>query len=232
MHRNSALVLLVCGGLAAASVACKGDSGSASTASPDQPPAAACPEGGAGAAPAGQAAPTIQVSDGDSVAIALVAIQSDIDSANEATNRAVEAPVKDFGKKVLSDATKSKTDLTNLAAKLGITPPDNPMSLALAQSSANAINGFGGVQGGQFDQLYIDSEVLSHATLIGLLDATLTASAVSTEYRAYLTALRTQEVAHLQTAQQLQRTVDAGQPDNGGGNPPPDPGTDAAADGP
>jgi predicted outer membrane protein len=231
MHRQSALVLLVCGGLATASVACKGEGGSASTASLDQLPAStACAEGGAGAAPTGQAAPTIQVSDGDSVSIVSVAIQGDIDRAKEASTRAVEPAVKDFAKNVLNDATKSKADLTNLAAKLGITPPDNPMSLSLAQSSTNTINGFGEAQGGQFDQVYIDAEVLALATFIGLVDATLLGSAVSADYRAYLSAERTQAIAHLQTAQQLQRTVDAGPPpDNGGGNPPPDNGGDAAA---
>jgi putative membrane protein len=215
MHRRKALTLIVCLGVAI--VACKDDSGSASGASTAEPTAStACPDA---AVASGLGPATIQVSDGDSVAILLAAIGGEADRAQLALTSAAESPVKDFAKKLRDDNGKAKSELTALAAKLGITPPTNEMATSLQQAATNALNGLGGVQGGAFDQAYVDGEVLAHATLLGLLDATLLASTVSSDYRSWLTNQRAEEVAHLRAAQELQRTVDAGGPaDNGGGD--------------
>jgi putative membrane protein len=161
------------------------------------------------------------VGDGDSVATILAAEKGFNDRAQIALTGGAESGVKAFAKRMSDDSAQQKQQVTDLAARLGITPPGSPMATALNDWSTNQLATLGSVQGGELDRRYVDGEMLASAALLGLLDATLLASAQNSEYAAWLAASRATIVAHLQAAQTLEHQVDAsiGQAtgDNGGG---------------
>jgi putative membrane protein len=95
----------------------------------------------------------------------------------------------------------------DLAAKLKITPQDNPTSLSLKAGGEENLARLKSLKGAAFDKAYVDQEVTYHQQVIDALDKTLIPNATNEELRALLVKVRPAFVAHLELAKRLQTSV-------------------------
>jgi putative membrane protein len=114
------------------------------------------------------------------------------------------AEVKRFAGMMLMHHQQAQTDL----ARLGIKTADSPVSIQLDTASASTLDLLKNATG-DFDRVYIDSQVEAHRNVIALIDSQLLPSAKEPSLRAYLQKVRNQVEAHLQQAETQQQTLSA-----------------------
>ena len=142
--------------------------------------------------------------------IVVTANQVDIDAGKLAQTLASDAGVKKFGQLMIDDHTGVNKSATELAAKLKVTPEDNPTSQSLKSEGDKNLAHLKTLKGAAFDKAYIDHEVAYHQEVIDALDKTLIPGATNAELKALLVKVRPAFVAHLEHAKQLQSTVGQG----------------------
>ena len=147
------------------------------------------------------------VNDAQIASIVVTANQVDIDAGKLAAERATNAEVKAFGKQMVTDHTGVNKSATDLAAKLKVTPQDNPTSQSLKTGGEKNIANLKKLQGAAFDKAYIDNEVTYHQQVLDALDKTLIPSASNAELKALLVKVRPAFVAHLEHAKKIQTSL-------------------------
>jgi putative membrane protein len=155
-------------------------------------------------------APTVsaqEVNDAQIASIVVTANQVDIDAGKLATSKATDDDVKAFARLMVSDHTAVNKSATDLAAKLRVTPQDNPTSQSLEADGKKSIAHLKTLKGAAFDQAYIDREVAYHQQVIDALDKTLIPGATNGELKALLVKVRPAFVAHLEHAKRLRASA-------------------------
>ena len=147
------------------------------------------------------------VNDAQIASIVVTANQVDIDAGQFAGSRATSDEVKTFARLMVTDHTGVNKAATDLAAKLKVTPEDNPTSRSLKADGEKSLTHLKTLKGAAFDKAYIDREVAYHQQVIDALDKTLIPGATNEELKALLVKVRPAFVAHLEHAKRLQTSA-------------------------
>ena len=147
------------------------------------------------------------INDAQIASIVVTANQVDIDAGRLAATQATDAEIKKFGQLMVTDHTGVNKSATALAAKLGVTPEDNPTSQSLKAEGEKNVAHLKTLKGSAFDKAYVDHEVTYHQQVIDALDKTLIPGATNAELKALLVKVRPAFVAHLEHAKRLQTTA-------------------------
>jgi putative membrane protein len=150
------------------------------------------------------------VTDAQIASIVVTANQVDIDAGQLAKARSANEEVKAFAQLMITDHTGVNTSAVDLAAKLKVTPEDNPISQGLKAQGEKNVAALKRLAGPAFDKAYVDNEVAYHEQVITALDQTLIPGATNEELRALLIKVRPAFVAHLEHAKRLQSSTDRG----------------------
>ena len=148
-----------------------------------------------------------RVNDAQIASIVVTANQVDIDAGKLATSKATNGDIKAFARLMVTDHTAVNKSATDLAAKLKVTPEDNPTSRSLKADGEKSIAHLKTLKGAAFDRAYVDREVAYHQQIIDALDKTLIPGATNGELKALLVKVRPAFVAHLEHAKRLQASV-------------------------
>ena len=149
------------------------------------------------------------INDAQIASIVVTANQVDIDAGNFAQTRANNAQVKQFAQQMVTDHTGVNKQATELAAKLKVTPEDNPTSQSLKSGGEENINKLKNLKGSDFDKAYVDHEVAYHQAVLDAVDKTLIPGAKNEELKALLVKTRPAFVAHLEHAKHVQAALSA-----------------------
>src|SRR5262245_53738085 len=106
------------------------------------------------------------ITDAQIAHIVVTANQVDIDAGKLAASMGTHADVKKFGQQMVTDHTGVNKQATELAAKLKLTPEDNPTSKSLKAAGEKNIAHLKTLKGAEFDKAYIDNEVTYHQSVI------------------------------------------------------------------
>ena len=147
------------------------------------------------------------VNDAQIASIVVTANQVDIDAGQFAASRATRDEIKTFAQLMVTDHTGVNKAATDLAAKLKVTPEDNPTSRSLKADGEKSLTHLKTLKGAAFDKAYIDREVAYHQQVIDALDSTLIPGATNEELKALLVKVRPAFIAHLEHAKRLQTSM-------------------------
>jgi putative membrane protein len=147
------------------------------------------------------------INDAQIAHIVVTANQVDIDAGKVATSMASNPEVKKFGQQMVTDHTGVNKQAADLAAKLKVTPADNPTSQSLKAGGDKNVANLKSLKGGEFDKAYIDHEVAYHQAVLDAVDKTLIPGASNAELKALLVKVRPAFVAHLEHAKKIQSTL-------------------------
>ena len=145
-----------------------------------------------------------EVNDAQIASIVVTANQVDIDAGQLAASRATNDEVKKFARLMVTDHTGVNKAATDLAAKLEVTPQDNPTSQSLKADGEKNLAHLKTLKGAAFDTAYIDREVAYHQQVFDALDKILIPGATNDELKALLVKVRPAFVAHFEHAKRLQ----------------------------
>jgi putative membrane protein len=147
------------------------------------------------------------ISDAQIASIVVTANQVDIDAGKLAKTQSTNEEVKTFAQLMVTDHTGVNKSATDLAAKLKVTPQDNPTSQNLKSDGDQNLAQLKTLTGRAFDKAYVDHEVAYHQQVIDALDKTLIPGAANAELKALLIKVRPAFVAHLEHAKRLQSSI-------------------------
>jgi putative membrane protein len=147
------------------------------------------------------------VNDAQIASIVVTANQVDIDAGQFALSRSTSDEVKTFARLMVTDHTGVNKAATDLAAKLKLTPQDNPTSQSLKADGEKSLTHLKTLKGAAFDKAYIDREVAYHQQVIDALDSTLIPGATNEELKALLVKVRPAFITHLEHAKRLQASA-------------------------
>jgi putative membrane protein len=144
------------------------------------------------------------INDAQIASIVVTANQVDIDAGNFAKTHAKNAQVKQFAQQMVTDHTGVNKQATALAAKLKVTPEDNPTSQSLKSGGEANITKLKTLKGAALDKAYIDHEVDYHQAVLDAVDKTLLPGVKNAELKDLLVKTRPAFVAHLDHAKHVQ----------------------------
>jgi putative membrane protein len=144
------------------------------------------------------------VNDAQIASIVVTANKVDIDAGKLAASRSTNDDVKTFARLMVTDHTGVNKSAMDLAARLKLTPQNNPTSQSLRTDGEKSLAHLKTLKGAAFDKAYIDREVAYHQQVIDALDQTLIPNATNEELKALLVKVRPAFVAHLEHAKRLQ----------------------------
>jgi putative membrane protein len=142
--------------------------------------------------------------DAQIAAIVVTANQVDIDAGQYAQAHSTSKDVQGFAKLMVTDHTAVNKSAADLAAKLKLTPEDNPTAQSLKKGGDDNIAKLKSLNGAAFDRAYVDHEVAYHQAVIDALDKNLIPNAKNEELKALMVKVRPAFVAHLDHAKTLQ----------------------------
>jgi len=147
------------------------------------------------------------ITDAQIAHIVVTANQVDIDAGTLAASKGSNAEVKKFGQQMVTDHTGVNKQASELAAKLKVTPADNPTSQSLKAGGDKNVAALKSLSGAAFDKAYIDNEVAYHQAVLDAVDKTLIPGATNAELKALLVKVRPAFVAHLDHAKMVQASL-------------------------
>ena len=151
-------------------------------------------------APAAGAAPT----DAQIAMIVVTANSADSAAGEVAKTKGVNADVKAFGQRMVTDHGAVNKQATDLATKLNVTPEESDISRQMKSDAQSHMAALQGASGTEFDKAYIDHEVTMHQQVLDALDQQLIPNAQNAELKSLLETVRPAIAAHLESAKQIQ----------------------------
>jgi putative membrane protein len=148
------------------------------------------------------------VNDAQIAHIVVTANQVDIDAGKVAAAMATNPEVKRFGQQMVTDHTGVNKQAGELAAKLKVTPADNPTSQSLKAGGDKNVATLKTLKGAAFDKAYIDHEVTYHQAVLQTAQAALGA-AQNAELKSLIQKAAPNLQAHLEHAQKIQSKLGA-----------------------
>ena len=155
------------------------------------------------------AAQESKLNDAQIAHIAVTANAIDVEIAELVGSRTSTESVQQFASTMIQDHTGVNEQAAALAAKLGVTPEDNPVSQQLRSDADSVATALRGLRGSAFDQAYMEREVGYHAAVLSALDDALIPGTTNAELRQLLVAVRPAIVAHLEHARELHASLTA-----------------------
>jgi len=149
------------------------------------------------------------LSDPEVAHVAVTANSIDIELARFAVPKIAKAEVKAFANTMITDHSAVNAQAGALAARLGVTPRDNPVSQSLLAGAAAARASLEKLHGAAFDRAYIDREVGYHQAVLDALDGLLIPTTENAELKKLLAEVRPAIAAHLAHAKGLQGALAA-----------------------
>jgi len=141
------------------------------------------------------------------VGIVVAANQIDIDSAKLALSKTHNQQVKEFAQQMVTDHSALQKSVSQLGAKLHVTPADSHTSAALKKQAADTTAHLETLQGAAFDKAYIDNEVGYHQAVIKEVSTVLIPNAQNAELKSALTGAAPLFQGHLEHAQHLKTSL-------------------------
>ena len=162
-------------------------------------------------APSTDVAPgTMEVSEGNVVAIILAANNTDLSYARLVPTRARSSAVKTFAQRMTTDHTILNSRVTDIAQRNGITAEDNATSLDFRDHSAERRDILRDLEGAKFDSTYAANEIQYHTELLEAIDKVLIPNSHTPELREFVMQLKPAVSAHLAHAEQMKASVQSG----------------------
>jgi putative membrane protein len=181
------------GGLADASA---GDSGRGGGAAAGEGGASGGGNGGAGGA-------TADLSDGEILKVLDTANLGEIEQGEIATDRAQAEEVRDYAETMIVDHSAAREKGDMLAKSNDITLEANPIAQRLQAKSDAIVARLTSADSGEFDAIYMQSQVEVHEAVLELLDTTLIPDADTPEVEAFVTQIRAAVAEHLEMAEDV-----------------------------
>jgi putative membrane protein len=147
------------------------------------------------------------INDGQILDIVLTANQVDIEAGRIADARGINVDVKAFGKMMVMDHTSVTKQFTELAAKLKLSPQENPTSQSLKMGGETNVTNLKTLSGTPFDKAYIAHEVEYHQAVIETLNKMLIPNTQNAELKALIVKITPAFIAHLEKAKQIQTVL-------------------------
>lgn len=139
----------------------------------------------------GVAAQTGAINDAQIAHIAYTAGTIDVAAGKQALAKSTNKDVRAFAEEMVRDHAAVNDQALALVKKLGVTPQDNPTSVALNKGAADELKKLSQLSGTAFDRAYVANEVAFHRTVNGALKDRLIPDAQNPELKALLeTGLR------------------------------------------
>lgn len=150
---------------------------------------------------------TIQLSDAQVMHVANTLNSGEITEAQQASERAQSASVRQFADQMIADHTAARQKTEALAAAQQVVPADNTVSGALRDHVQQTTMQLNNAADTSYDRAYMSDQVVMHQQAIKLIDETLLPSAESAELDAVLNEMRNAVVVHLAQAEAILKTL-------------------------
>lgn len=141
------------------------------------------------------------------VGVVIAANQIDIDAGHLALTKSQNPQVTEFAQQMVTDHTAVQKSVTDLGAKLHVTPAESSISTSLKKQAATTTARLQGLSGAAFDKAYIDNEVTYHTAVINVVSTALIPNAQNAELKSALTGAVPMFQGHLQHAKNIQASL-------------------------
>lgn len=138
------------------------------------------------------------------VGIVVTANQIDIDYANLALSKSKDKATREFAQQMVTDHSALQKAVSDLGAKLKVTPADSDTSKSLKAQAADTTKKLRALKGKAFDKAYIENEIAFHKAVMEANLTVLIPNAQNAELKSALTNAQTLFQGHLQHAQNVQ----------------------------
>jgi putative membrane protein len=126
------------------------------------------------------------INDAQIAHIAYTAGVIDVAAGRQALTKSKNKAVRAFAEEMVRDHQAVNDQALALVKKLGVTPQDNPTSIALNKQAATEHDTLAKLSGTAFDRAYVANEVAFHRTVNGALKGTLIPGAHNAELKSLL----------------------------------------------
>ncbi|MGF6288313.1 putative membrane protein [Paraburkholderia youngii] len=147
------------------------------------------------------------LTDAQIVGIILVANQAEIAAGQTALRRTQSRSVRFFANRMIDEHGQVNQETAGLMHRLAATPQRSGISDALAQQSYDDLARLNAVETHEFDQAYLDREVIFLQQLVKLAN-TFIRSTTNAELKTLLVRSRLSFIFHLDQAHQLQLALE------------------------
>lgn len=147
------------------------------------------------------------LTDAQIVGIILVANQAEIAAGQTALRRTHSRSVRFFANRMIDEYEQVNQETAGLMHRLAATPQRSGISDALAQQSYDNLARLNEVETHEFDQAYLDREVIFLQQLVRLAN-TFIRSTANAELKTLLVRSRLSFILHLDQAHQLQLALE------------------------
>jgi len=144
------------------------------------------------------------------VGIVVAANQIDIDQGKLAMSKSKNKEVKDFAQQMVTDHSALQKSVSDLGAKLNVTPADSDTSRSLKSQADETNKKLTALKGKAFDKAYIDNEVAYHKQVIDAASSTLIPNAQNAELKTALQGAAPLFQGHLEHAQKVKADLEGG----------------------
>jgi putative membrane protein len=143
------------------------------------------------------------------VGIVVTANQIDIDHAKLALSKSKNKEVRDFAQQMVTDHEALQKSVSDLGAKLNVTPADSDTSKSLKQQAQQTTEKLNGLSGRAFDKAYVDDEIAYHQAVINAASSVLIPNAQNAELKSALQNAAPLFQGHLEHAQRVQANLES-----------------------
>lgn len=148
-----------------------------------------------------------RLTDAQIVGIILVANQAEIAAGQTALRRTQSRSVQSFASRIVDEHRQVNEEAAGLMQRLAATPQRSGISDALTRQSYDDVARLNAVEAREFDQKYLDREVIFLHRLVKSVDAFIR-STTNTELKTLLVRSRPSFIFHLDQAHRLQLALE------------------------
>ena len=135
------------------------------------------------------------------VGIVVTANQIDIDHAKVALSKSKNKEVRDFAQQMVTDHKALQKSVSDLGAKLNVTPADSETRNSLESQAQQTTEKLSALNGRAFDKAYIENEVSYHQAVINAVSSVLIPNAQNAALKGALQSAAPLFQGHLEHAQ-------------------------------
>jgi predicted outer membrane protein len=155
----------------------------------------------------GSGGQTAQLSNAQVVKVLATVNEGEVAAAQAAVPSAQAAAVKNYATEMIADHSAANAQTLALVSTKHIAPQPSGVSEHLDDDAAALLATLSQTPQGNFDHVYIQSQVTMHQEVLTLIDTQLLPSASDPDLKALTTSIRISVAMHLQTAQQILTTL-------------------------
>ena len=141
------------------------------------------------------------------VGIVAAANQIDIDYAKLAISKSKNKQVRAFAQQMVTDHSALQKAVSDLGAKLNVTPADSETSKSLKTEAEDTTKKLKALKGKTFDTAYIDNEISYHQAIIDTVNKVLIPNAQNAELKSALSGAVPLFEGHLEHAKNVQAAL-------------------------